>query len=57
MLNEISLQEVGVTNYLKETSVATSNFVTYNAAAGIPACPQATPTQNRTWGSVKAMYR
>lgn len=33
---------------------ATSNFVTWQA--GGPACPQATPSQNRTWGAVKNLY-
>jgi len=58
VLNEVSLQEVGVTNYLKESASAGQNYVVYNNANGTsPLCPQSTPTQNRTWGSVKAMYR
>ena len=33
-----------------------SQFATYNGAAGLAQCA-ATPTQNRTWGSVKSLYR
>src|SRR5262249_29879171 len=34
-------------------------FVTWQAGgAGVTGgCPQATPTQNKTWGSVKSLYR
>jgi hypothetical protein len=40
-----------------------SNFVTYNGGAvgggpnGGTGCPGATPSQNRTWGQVKSLYR
>jgi hypothetical protein len=35
-----------------------SQFVTYQSGGGLAgACPQATPTQNKTWGSVKSLYR
>jgi hypothetical protein len=35
------------------------NWVQWQAGAASIAggCPQATPTQNRTWGSVKSLYR
>jgi len=34
---------------------ADGNWVTINS--GAPNCPGSTPTQNKTWGAVKAMYR
>jgi hypothetical protein len=39
-----------------------SNYATYQGGAGVTTplgqgCPQATPTKNATWGSVKALYR
>jgi len=41
------------------TTPAVRQFVTWQAGgAGVTGgCPAATPTQNRTWGSVKSLYR
>jgi hypothetical protein len=33
------------------------NFITWQGGTGATICPQATPTHNTTWGSVKALYR
>jgi hypothetical protein len=57
VLNEVNLQEVGVLPYITVTNALSNNFVTYNSGAGIPACPASTPTQNKSWGAVKALYR
>lgn len=55
VLNECKLQQpAGVGDYTV-TNPAANNFVTWQA--GGPACPQATPSQNRTWGAVKNLYR
>lgn len=40
----------------------TSNYATWQGGAGVSSplgqgCPQATPTKNATWGSVKSLYR
>lgn len=59
VLNEIQLQgtqDASEADYLRLTTpINGRNFVTYNA--GAPTCAGSTPTQNRTWGSVKALYR
>ena len=45
------------------TTPIVSNYVTYNGGVvgggpnGGSGCPGATPTQNRTWGQVKSLYR
>ena len=55
MLNEIRLdQPAGVGDYRIFTPI-TQAYVTY--AGGIPNCLAVVPTQNRTWGQVKALYR
>jgi hypothetical protein len=56
VLNECKVQQPR--EYFKDYFIvdpATSNFVTWQA--GGPICPQATPAHNRTWGSVKNLYR
>lgn len=59
VLNEIQVQgqsDASEAEYLRLTTpIAGHNYITYNA--GAPACAGSTPTQNRTWGSVKALYR
>jgi hypothetical protein len=36
----------------------TGNFATWQGGAiGGAGCPAATPTQNKTWGQVKSIYR
>ena len=59
VLNEVQLQGTGdhqYGDYAHLTQpIGTHNFITYNA--GAPTCAGSTPTQNRTWGSVKALYR
>ena len=55
VLNEMKLsQPLGIGDRTV-TNPAVSNFVTWQA--GALQCPQATPTQNRTWGAVKNLYR
>jgi len=55
VLNECKLQQpAGVGDYTV-TNPAARNFVSWQA--GGPVCPQATPSQNRTWGAVKNLYR
>jgi hypothetical protein len=59
VLNSIKLnQPAGVGDYVITTPI-TRNYVTWQAGgAGISGgCPAATPTQSRTWGSVKSLYR
>lgn len=57
VLNEVNLQTLtdSPDTFLRLTSPVANNFITYNA--GAPPCPGSTPTQSRTWGSVKALYR
>jgi hypothetical protein len=55
VFNESKLnQPAGFGDYTV-TAPAAGNFCTLNG--GAPICPQATPTQNRTWGAVKSLYR
>jgi hypothetical protein len=55
VLNECKAQQpAGVGDYTV-INPATSNFITWQT--GSPVCPQATPSQNRTWGAVKNLYR
>ncbi len=59
VLNEINLQTLTDTpaTFLRLTGpiAGAADYITYNA--GAPPCPGSTPTQNHTWGSVKALYR
>lgn len=55
VLNECKAQQPGGVGDRTITNPAVSNFVSWQA--GAPACPQATPALNRTWGSVKNLYR
>jgi hypothetical protein len=55
VLNECKLYEPGDYGDCTITAPAVSNFVTWQA--GAPSCPGATPSQNRTWGAVKNLYR
>lgn len=55
VLNECKLQQPGGVGDRTVTNPAVSNFVTWQG--GLAACPQATPAQNRTWGSLKNLYR
>jgi len=58
VLNEVQLQGLNdhsADEYIHITNPLQSNAITYNA--GAPSCSGSTPTQNRTWGSVKALYR
>ena len=51
-------QPAGVGDYLL-TNPLNRNWVQWQGGAGdVPGgCPAATPTQNRTWGAVKSLYR
>ena len=54
VLNTCDLQSA--VNHVLVEGPATQNFVTWRLSAGVP-CPQGTPTQKSTWGSIKAIYR
>ena len=60
VLNEIKLTQPAGTpgGSPVVTNPLTENFVTWQGGAvGGAGCPGATPAVNRTWGSVKAIYR
>jgi hypothetical protein len=38
-------------------TITNPDFITFNDATGASQCPGATPTQNHSWGQVKALYR
>jgi len=59
VLNELQLTQPAGVGDVKITTPILRQFVTWQAGgAGIAGgCPAATPTQNRTWGSVKSLYR
>lgn len=54
VLQEAYLQQPAG-NPLYRLTTPISNVVTFNG--GSPLCAGATPTQNRTWGAVKGLYR
>ena len=50
-------QPLGVGDFLI-TAPAVRQYVTFQAGGSLAGqCPAATPTQNKTWGSVKSLYR
>ena len=58
VLNEIKLlQPATVALDYRIQNPAQNNAITYNPASAAPVCPGAVPTQNRTWGAVKSLYR
>ncbi|MBI5170948.1 MAG: hypothetical protein HZA61_15770 [Candidatus Eisenbacteria bacterium] len=57
VLNEIKLtQPAGVGDY-RIQAPAQRNYATWQGGVVGGGCPAVVPTQNRTWGSVKALYR
>jgi len=57
VLNEIQLfQPLEAGNDPEITNPASSNFVTWQQAV-VPGCPLSTPTQTKSWGQVKSLYR
>jgi hypothetical protein len=40
---------------ITQTAAATRKHITWQG--GTPGCTGATPTRNRTWGAIKAIYR
>jgi hypothetical protein len=57
VLNLIRVTQVGFP-YFELTTASSRNFVLWQGGAvAPPGCPLAVPTQNKTWGSVKALYR
>jgi hypothetical protein len=60
VLNEIQMQgqnDQTEADYVRMTTpIAGHNYIAYNSGAPAP-CPGVTPTLNRTWGQVKALYR
>jgi hypothetical protein len=60
VLNEIQFQgqnDLSEADYVRVTQPIVNNHISYNAAAGLPTCPDMVPVKNRTWGAVKALYR
>jgi hypothetical protein len=59
VLNEINLihEQPGVDPIRITDGSTTNRMVTYNASGMVIVCPDAVPVRNRTWGSVKALYR
>jgi len=59
VLNEIQLQgqnDASEADYVRMTQpIAGHNYIVFQS--GAPTCAGSTPTQNRTWGAVKALYR
>jgi hypothetical protein len=55
VLNEVSLLQPDIPG-MYVTNEATKRWVTWQGGGGTD-CPADTPTQNRTWGAVKNMYR
>lgn len=57
VLNEIHLDGMDdqPSDWLRLVTPGLGNFVVFNADA--PICPTSVPVRNRTWGSVKALYR
>lgn len=49
-------QSVGVGDHFVNNT-AVRNHVTWQGGAVSGGCPAATPAENRTWGSIKSMYR
>lgn len=61
VLNEVQLQgmlDANFGQYIHITGpiLANSNYINYNSANNAN-CAGSTPTENRTWGSLKALYR
>jgi len=60
VLNEIQLQgqlDASENDYIHITNaLGGRNWIAFQST-GVPPCPGSTPTQNHTWGSVKALYR
>jgi len=65
VFNSLKLTTVGAVGdriLVGPTNGTDSNYATWQGGAGTistkgQGCPQATPTKNATWGSVKALYR
>jgi hypothetical protein len=58
VLNEINMQTLtdSPETFLRLVTPASNNHINYNSFTGA-VCPDAVPVRNRTWGSVKALYR
>jgi hypothetical protein len=57
VLNLIRVTQTGFP-YMELTTAQDRNFVFWQGGiVQSPGCPLAVPTQNKTWGSVKALYR
>jgi hypothetical protein len=59
VLNEINLRSLGQapSDWLRVTDEATNRHISFNGDLLTGVCPDAVPVHNRTWGSIKAMYR
>ena len=58
VLNDVQIQGLydhTVADFIDITNPLGSNSITYNT--GAPVCAGSTPTQNRTWGALKSLYR
>ena len=57
VLNSIQLfQPPDANNDPELTNPANRNYVTWQSAV-VPGCPLSTPTQSKSWGQVKSLYR
>jgi len=58
VLTEVNLQTLTDTpaTFVRLTYPITNNTITYNGGSMV-GCGASTPTQNRTWGSIKSLYR
>ncbi len=59
VFNSANITTAGNLNNTKLTNEASpgSNYITWQGGGGSIFCPDAVPTKNATWGSVKSLYR
>jgi hypothetical protein len=57
VLNRLLIAQPAGVGDVTITNPIVSNYVTYNGGTVGGGCPGATPSQNRTWGQVKSLYR
>lgn len=56
-LDRIYVTQVGFPYFILSTPSSRQHVLWQGGAIPAPGCPAAVPTQNRTWGSVKVLYR
>jgi len=57
VLNRLVINQPAGVGDATITNPMFSNYVAYNGGTVAGGCPGATPSQNRTWGQVKSLYR